>query len=146
MLDPVSIGKEQMAKRDTVLIVGLQLISPVTGQHYTPMIGGKTLGVGDHTGARLQALTLAILDEHPAGLDARRLLSSLALVVGDGAISQGGSRSRHPSTGAAEMIWSNVFAQVSDPVLGDPDVPMCTDWGLMHRDPRHIQYSLLCDK
>ena len=94
------------------------------------MVGGKTLGVGDHAGEQLKKVALEILQEHPAHFTSRSLAASLAMVVGDGANAMGGRLARHKSTASAELIWTEVFNSVWD---GYP-VPVMTDWGLMHRE------------
>ena len=55
--DPISVGKENFQKRDSILVVCLQMISARTGRHSAPMAGGYTLGLGDHAGERLADIT-----------------------------------------------------------------------------------------
>ena len=128
-LDPMGLGRAFFARRDTVLLVNLQMASAKTGQLYCPLIGGKSLGLGGHSKQGLVEATLSLLENHVACLDMPRLRESCALICGDGQIAKGGVLSRHSSTGSAEAIWEAIYGDAACFAA-----PMMADWGLMHRE------------
>ena len=133
----MGLGRAFFARRETVLLVNLQIASAKTGQLYCPLLGARSLGIGDHDKSGLTQSTLAVLEDHAASLDMARLRESCALVCGDGQIASGGVLSRHSSTKTAEAIWEAIC-----PDSACFAAPMMTDWGLMHRESTAFEQAI----
>ena len=101
MFDPVSKGIGNYTRTGTVLMISISVVSPHTYRMHTPMLDAPTMGLEGHTGDALVTLTLKALSDHAAGFATPELKARLAVVGGDGQVTQGGSDARHPPTKTA---------------------------------------------
>lgn len=138
MFDPVSIGVGNYTRTGTVLMTNISVVSRHTYRMHTPMLAAPTMGLEGHTGDALATLTLEALSDHPAGFATPELKARLAVIGGDGQVTQGGENARHPSTKAAEKLWRGVHSEAWAEQLAEaeacPPPPIrCVQWDNFHR-------------
>lgn len=80
-----------------------------------------------HDGRSIAMVALDCLASHPARLTSSELGTRLMATFGDGGVCKGGPRSKHSSTGAAEIFYESIR-----PADGRR-VPPLTIWGSFHR-------------
>lgn len=123
-VDGISLGFGKVARHDSVIAIIVALVSRVDGTLNTPLAAAPTVPLGGHSGEQLCQLVLQALRTHPARWNEQVLRARLALIAGDGAIVQGGERSRHSSTNAAKKMFEAIFGFGSDPWV---------EWDAFHR-------------
>lgn len=122
--DGVGIGFGQFTRNETLLMICLGCVSAHTGKLYAPMLSAPVMHLGSHAGPVLKQLVLAACMDHPVALSLPALAKRLACTGGDGQMVRAGPDARHNSSGAAELIWSEVH--------GNPKL-ICTVWDNFHR-------------
>ena len=91
----VSLGKSgRITRNGTVNMEALQLVSSHTGKLWSPMIAAPTMGIGDHSGNALAALTLKELEQHPGAWKLASLRARCSGIGGDGQVCAGGPDAR----------------------------------------------------
>jgi len=123
-MDGVGIGFGHFTRNETLLMICVGYVSAYTGKLYAPMLSAPVMPLGSHTGIFLKALALAACRDHPVALGILAMARRLGCAGGDGQIVRGGPEARHPSSGAAELLWNEVH--------NNPDLT-CTVWDNFHR-------------
>lgn len=123
-VDGISLGFGKVARYDSVIAIIVALVSRVDGILNTLLAAAPTVPLGGHSREQLCQLVLQALRRHPARWNEQVLRARLALIAGDGAMVQGGERSRHSSTNAAKKMFETIFGFASEAWV---------EWDAFHR-------------
>ena len=127
VFDGVSIGSSTVfCTQETLLPIGVTFM-PLelwdVASDGLVLVDLPSMG-GSHQGKHQKELVLRSLGSHPWGLTITLLHPRLAAVGGDGAVVRAGPEACHKSSGAADMIWQEIF----------PDAAChCVEWDFFHR-------------